>query len=81
MPSEAPGRIPELIQCNQDFDPDKGTDGKDFTVRKIDKFQDTIDHGVAKGDGGIDKADGQSVNHHLGQIDQGIGIERNIQRS
>ncbi len=48
-------------------------------MREINKFQNTIDHGIAKSDGGIDEADRQSINRHLGQIDKGIGIERHVQ--
>ena len=73
------GQYPEFIQRNQDFDPDKRADSEDFTVGKVNKFQDTIHHGVPQGNGGIDKADRQSIYHHLGQVDKGIGKERHIQ--
>ena len=76
---EAPVRNTGMIEGDQDFHPDKGADGKDFAVGEIDKFEHAIDHGVAQGDGGIDKADGQPVNHHLGQIDQGVGKQGNIE--
>ena len=69
----------ESIQGDQDFDPDKRTHSKDFTMRKIDEFENAVHHGVAQSDGGIDKADCQPIDGHLRQIDQGVGKQRHVQ--
>ena len=43
------------VQSDQDFNAHKSANGKNFTVSEIDKFQYAVDHGVAQGDGGINK--------------------------
>ena len=78
MPQRGPGQDAGVIEGDQDLHPDKGADRKDFTVGEVDKLENAVDHGIAKGDGGVDKADGQAVDHHLGQIDQGIGKQGDI---
>ena len=42
---------------------------------EVDEFENPIHHGVAKGDGRVDKADGQSVDDDLRQVDHRIGEE------
>jgi hypothetical protein len=68
-----------MIEGNENFHPDKGADGKDFAMGEVDKLKYAIDHGVAKGDGGVDKADGQSVENHLREVDQGVGVQGNVE--
>ena len=66
------------LEGDQDLDADEGTDGEDFAMGEVDEFQYPIHHGVAEGDGCIDKADGQAIDQHLGQVDQRVGEERNF---
>jgi hypothetical protein len=46
-------------------DSEKGAQHVDFAMSKVDKLDNTVDHGVTHGDHGVYTADGQSVDKLL----------------
>ena len=52
-------------QETDESDGEKGAQHVDFAVSKVDKLDNTVDHGVTNGDHGVYATDGQSVDKLL----------------
>jgi hypothetical protein len=59
--------MPGLLEPKENFDTDKRAENKDFTMSKVDKFKDTINHGVTQSDQSIHEAKDETVEQHLGE--------------
>ena len=56
-----------LLEPKENFDTDKRAENKDFTMSKVDKLQDTINHGVTQSDQSIHETKDETVQQHLGE--------------
>ena len=55
------------LEARHGIEADEGAHHKHVTVGKVDQLDDTVDHGIAKGDHRVDETQLQAAEHDLGK--------------
>jgi hypothetical protein len=54
-----------ILQPEENFDSNKCAENEDFTMSKVDKFQDTVHHGIAESDQSVHESQDETLQQHL----------------